>query len=210
MDTISQRARWMDAISPVSQTLVGHDFPANGWMDAISPVNQTLDGHDFPANGWMDAISPVSQTLDGHDFPANGWMDAISPVSQTLDGHDLPASALDGRDSPVSQALQLGQRSGSTSAAEPGIIIVDFVTNDFLVLIVFPVLLSSTLLRTTLSCSLRRYAVGTAPWIRTSAVRGTVGRRRQQRRPYVAREERLERARLADRRPLGIAVADFG
>ena len=106
-----------------------------------------------------------------------------SPVSQTLGG-DLPASALDGRDSQVSQSLQLVQRNGSTSAAAPGIIIVDFVTNDFLVLIVFPVLLSSTLLRTTLSCSLRRYAateVGTAPWIRTSAVRGTIGRRRQQR-----------------------------
>ena len=45
---------------------------------------------------------------------------------------------------------------------------------------------------------------------RTRAERGTIGRRSQQKRPYVAQEERLRQARLTDRRPLRIAVADLG
>ena len=45
---------------------------------------------------------------------------------------------------------------------------------------------------------------------RTRAERGTIGRRSQQKRPYVTQEERLGRARLTDRRPLRIAVADLG
>jgi len=43
----------------------------------------------------------------------------------------------------------------------------------------------------------------------TLTERGTVGRRSQHMCPYVAREGRRERARLADRRPLEIAVADL-